>query len=223
MELQINGDIAPRVLPRSKLAPMGVWGSGSLATLDGSHPPALEEAVFDADKDVFVGVKGMPFCRLEQLEARTTKQAEAVCGEAVLGRGTATIEVAFPEQKPFTSTGPLVFFNGGERNGTVWILAHAYVDVPAPTAVVATVEIRRIAKGAYGLHIEAQIPRIAGGSGSVVAARFRMRRVYTDAGKRRSFISGRCPDGRMQGRGTFRYSDGTSLTGTLIRSCSASD
>jgi hypothetical protein len=95
--------------------------------------------------------------------------------------------------------------------------------VPAPTAVVATVKIRRVDKGAYGMHIEVQVPKIAGGSGSVVGARFRMRRVYDAGGKRRSFLSGRCPDGKMQGRGTFRYSDGTALTGILLRSCIARD
>jgi len=221
MLLEINGDITPNALPRHELAPMGIWGSGKLKTIDDSHPPALEEALFDADKDAFVSVDGLPACRLGQLEARETRAAEAVCAGSILGRGTATVEVAFPEQRPFTSTGSMLLFNGGERHGTVTVLAHAYVNVPAPTAVVATVEIRRVDKGAYGMHIEVQVPKIAGGSGSVVAAKFSMRRVYGYRGKRRSFLSGRCPDAKMQGRGTFLYSDGTALTGTLVRPCIA--
>lgn len=219
MVLRLNGDIAPKTLPKHELAPMGFWGSGKLATVDGSHPPALESAHFDADKDVFVSVEGLPACRIAQLEARETKKAEAVCGGAILGRGTATVEVAFPEQEPFDSTGPLVFFNGGERNGVVTLLAHAYVNVPAPTAVVATAEIRRVSKGAYGLHVDTRIPKIAGGAGSTVAARFSLRRVYTYEGQRRSVISGRCPDGKVQGSGTFKYSDGTTLSGALVRTC----
>jgi hypothetical protein len=221
MVLEINGDITPRTLPRHKLAPLGVWGSGKLKTVDGSHPPALEEAVFDADKDVFVKVKGLPACATGQLEARSTKKAEAVCGGAILGRGAATVEVAFPEQKPIVSTGPLVLFNGGERNGVVKVLAHAYVDVPAPTAVLATVEVSRIAKQGLGLHIEVEVPKIAGGAGSVVGARFSMRRVYTYRGKRRSVIAGRCPDGRVLGRGSFTYSDGSVLSGGIVRPCVA--
>jgi hypothetical protein len=219
MVLEINGDISPKTLPRHELAPMGIWGSGKLATVDGSHPPALRSAVFDADKDVYVSVRGLPACPIAQLEARETRKAEAVCGGAILGRGTATVQVAFPEQKPIVSTGPLVLFNGGERNGVVTVLAHAYVKVPAPTAVVATVRVSRVSKGALGLHIEVEVPKIAGGSGSTVAARFAMRRVYTYRGKRRSVISGRCPDGRILGRGTFDYSDGTSLSGGLVRAC----
>jgi hypothetical protein len=223
MVLEINGDITPKALPEHRLAPMGIWGSGKLATLDGSHPPALEDAAFDADKDVFVSVEGLPACRLAQLEARETKTAEAVCGDAILGRGTATVEVAFPEQKPIVSTGPLVLFNGGERNGVVTVLAHAYVNVPAPTAVVATVRVERVSKGSLGLHIEVDVPKIAGGAGSTVAARFAMRRVYDYEGKRRSVLSGRCPDGRILGRGTFGYSDGTTLSGGIVRPCTARD
>jgi len=91
MVLEINGDVTPRVLPKHELAPMGVWGSGKLSTVDGSHPPALEEASFDADKDAFVSVKGLPVCRIDQLQARSAKDAEAVCGDAILGRGSATV------------------------------------------------------------------------------------------------------------------------------------
>lgn len=219
MVLEINGDITPKTLPARRLAPIGVWGSGKLATVDGSHPPALEEAVFDADKDIFVSVKGLPACTIGQLQARATEKAEAVCGKAILGRGTATVEVVFPEQKPIVSTGPLVLFNGGDRSGVVKVLAHAYVDVPAPTAVVATTEVSRVDKEGLGLHIEVQVPKIAGGAGSVIAARFRMRRVYTYRGKRRSVIAGRCPDGHILGRGSFTYSDGSVLSGGIVRPC----
>ncbi len=223
MVLELNGDVTPHALPRHELAPMGVWGSGKLATLDGTHPPALEEASFDADKDAFVSVKGLPVCRIEQLKARSSKDAEAVCGDAIIGRGSATVEVAFPEQAPFDSTGPMTLFNGGERKGVVTVLAHAYVNVPAPTAVIATVDVRRVSKGAYGLHVDVDVPRIAGGAGSVVAANFSLRRVYTYKGKRLSVLSGRCPDGKFQGRGTFKYSDGSLLSGGLVRPCTAKD
>lgn len=221
MVLEINGDVTPKALPKHELAPMGIWGSGKLSTIDGSHPPALEEAFFDADKDAFVGVKGLQACRIDQLEARSSKDAEAVCGDAIVGRGRATVEVAFPEQTPFDSTGPLLLFNGGERKGVVTVLAHAYVNVPAPTAVVATVRVSRVSKGALGLHVEIDVPKIAGGSGSVVAANFSMRRVYTYKGKRLSVLSGRCPDGKFQGKGTFVYSDGSRLSGGLVRPCTA--
>src|SRR6188768_3518954 len=91
--LEVDGDVTPDALPERKFAPMGFWGSAKLSTIDGSHPPALRESVFDGDKDVVVGVEGLPVCRIGQLRAVETKKAEAACGDAILGRGSATVEV----------------------------------------------------------------------------------------------------------------------------------
>jgi hypothetical protein len=223
LRLEIDGGVAPTALPKRELAPLRIEGSGKLTTTDGTHPPALSEAILDTDRDVVVSVKGLPACRINQLRARAPKAAEAVCGDAIIGRGSATVEVAFPEQKPFDSTGPLVLFNGGERGGVVTMLAYAYVSVPAPTAVVATAKLTRVNKGPYGLHSVIDVPVIAGGSGSVVAASITMGRTYTYEGQRRSAFSGRCPDGRIQARGTFRYSDGTAMSGAVLRACTVAD
>lgn len=57
----------------------------------------------------------------------------------------------------------------------------------------------------------------------MVAADFSARRTYTYRGRQLSVISARCPDGRFQGRGTFVYSDGTRLSGGLVRTCTAKD
>jgi hypothetical protein len=220
--LKLNGGVTPKALPRDEFAPLGFHASGSFSTLDGSHPPALEEAVFDVDRDTKVSVEGLPVCRVGRLQARAPKAAEAACSGAVLGRGSATVEVAFPEQEPFDATGPLILFNGGERGGKVTLLGYAYVSVPAPTAVVTTATLSRERKGPYGLRSVVRVPRIAGGAGSIVSATLQARRVYTYKGKRRSVLSGRCADGLIQARGTFEFSDGTSLSGALLRTCTVS-
>ncbi len=219
MVLRLNGGITPEALPKDRFAPLKVHASGELKTIDGTHPPALEEANLETDRDVVVSVDGLPTCRIDQLRAVDTKRAEAACGDAVIGRGSATVEVAFPEQKPFDANGPLILFNGGERGGAVTLFAYTYVSVPAPTAVVATAKLTRINKGPYGLHSVIDVPRIAGGAGSVVKANIEMGRFYAYKGKRRSVFSGRCRTGRLLARGTFVYRDGTSLAGGLVRDC----
>lgn len=219
MVMRLNGGVTPKALPKNEFAPMGFYASGDFSTVDGSHPPALSEAIFDSDKDIVVSVEGLPSCRIDQLEARDTKHAEAACGEAILGKGSATVEVAFPEQAPFLAHGPLILFNGGEKGGTITLLTYTYVSVPAPTAVVTTVKLTRQRNGVYGLHSVVKIPRIAGGAGSITRANISARRVYTYKGERRSVLSGRCPDGRIYARGTFKFSDGASLFGNLIRTC----
>jgi len=223
MVLKIEGGVSRQALPKHDLAPVTIHGSGSLRTVDGSHPPALREAVIDADKDLVVDVQGLPTCRIGELQAVTTKRAESVCGDAIVGRGSATVEVSFPEQPPIHSTGPLVIFNGGERHGAITFIGHAYVSVPAPTAVVGTARVTRIRKGAFGLHVKVDVPTIAGGSGSVVAASIKLGRNYTDKGKRRSVFSGRCSNGRIEGRGTFKYADGSSLSGGFPETCTATN
>jgi hypothetical protein len=223
MVLEIDGGVTPKALPKHELAPVTIHGGGELSTVDGTHPPALREAILDTDRDIVVNVTGLPTCGVNHLRARAPKEAKATCGEAIIGRGSATVEVAFPEQRPFDSTGPLILFNGGERNRVVTVLAYAYVSVPAPTAVVATAKLTRVNKGPYGLHPVIDVPVIAGGSGSVVAASIEMGRVYAYEGRRRSVLSGRCSDGRIQARGTFKYSDGTSLSGAVLRTCTVAD
>lgn len=217
--VELDGGVTPKALPRTERVPMGFHASGSIQTVDGTHPPALAEAVFDSDKDVVVDVEGLPTCRFDQLQARDTGSAEAVCGEAIVGKGSATVEVAFPEQEPFRASGPLLLFNGGERGGVVTVFAYTYVDVPAPTAVVSTVTLTRERKGPYGQHSVISVPRIAGGAGSFVRGNFSTRRVYTYKGERHSVLSGRCPDGRIHARGTFLFRDGSQLSGNLVRSC----
>jgi len=223
MVLRLNGGVTPKALPRYTFAPLGFHARGSLATTDGSHPPALGEAEFDVDKDVEVDVEGLPSCRLSDLQARDTKAAKGACADAILGTGSATVEVAFPEQAPFLASGPLILFNGGEQGGEIKLLAYTYVAVPAPTAVVTTATLTREHKGPFGLHSVVKVPRIAGGAGSVVSASLKARRVYTYRGRRHSFLSGRCRDGRIQARGTFRYLDGSVLSGAIVRACTTAD
>jgi hypothetical protein len=219
--LRLEGGVVPTALPKHRLAPLGFHAKGTFSTVDGSHPPALREAVFDSDKDIVVSVKGLAVCHPGQLRARPVDEVERVCGGAILGRGSATVEVAFPEQPPFRTTGPLILFNGGEKGGVVTLLSYTYVSVPAPTAVIATAKLTRERKGAYGLHSVVEVPLIAGGSGSVVSASLRARRVYTYRGERRSVLSGSCPDGRIRARGTFYFRDGSQISGALLRTCTA--
>lgn len=219
MVLTLDGGVTPTALPKARFAPLGFHASGSLATVDGSHPPALRKAVFDSDKDIVVDVEGLPVCRYEQLVALDARRAEAACGDAILGKGSATVRVAFPEQAPFNATGPLILFNGGERGGAITLFVYTYVAVPVPTAVLSTATLTTQRKGPYGLHSVIEVPRIAGGAGSFIRGNIRARRIYTYKGERRSVLSGRCPDGRIQARGTFHFRDGSQISGNVVRTC----
>lgn len=218
--LRINGGLTPKVLPKHKPAPISFHGHGDLSTIDGSHPPALAEVIFDADRNVLIDVTGLPVCRKSQLVARDAKSVNRACGNAVLGKGSAEVRVAFPDQTPFNATGPLLLFNGGTQGRITRLFLHTYVAVPTPTAVVADVEITRTG-GRLGNHMIFSVPAIAGGYGSVVHTDMVGGRRYRYKGERRSFISARCADGHFLARGTFKFRDGLALTGSIIRRCRA--
>jgi hypothetical protein len=190
--MTFGGNTSPTKLPKDEYAPVTTTFYGKIQTDNGTHPPALREVIFDIDKDAKVNVKGFPSCRPGELEARDTKAAMKVCGDAVLGEGIAHIEVAFPEQKPILVTSPITVFSGGEKGGKVKLLIHVFITVPAPAAIVTDVTISR--KGS-GLHSVSRIPVAAGGSGSAIDFRFKLGKTYSYKGRKVGYFEARCPDG----------------------------
>jgi hypothetical protein len=187
-----GGTVSPRKLPPNDYVPVTANVFGKVGTSDGTHPPALREAVVDIDKDVKVNVKGYPVCRASIQEREPEGSVEEACHDAIVGRGEAEIEIAFPEQEPIKVPRKLLVFNGGEKGGKVTLLIYTLITVPSPTAIVATVTISR--KGS-GLHSIAKVPVIAGGSGSAISFSFKLGKTYSYKGKKVGYFEAKCPDG----------------------------
>lgn len=217
--LRDNGGIAPSKLPRHEQAPTAAKLNGEIGTTDGTHPPPVESVIADFDKTIQVNAEGLPACRKSQLVARTTVAAKAACPDAIIGSGEAEVEVAFPESTPFSAKGPILVFNGGVHGGTTLLFIHTYVAVPAPTAVVATVKLTHIHRGHYGLHADAQIPKIAGGSGSVTEYKLKIGRKFSSGGASASYLTASCPTGHYYAEGKVQFGDGTKLFVTHLLPC----
>lgn len=217
--LRDNGGISPSKLPKHRQAPIAAHLNAQIGTLDGSHPPAIESVIADFDKTIQVNAKGLPVCPEDQLMTRATVDAKKACPDAIVGTGEGEVEVEFPEQAPFSARGPIVLFNGGVHGGTTLLLIHAYVNVPAPTAVITTVEFTRIHRGHYGIHAVAQIPRIAGGAGSVTKFKLTVNRTFTYKGKKESYLTASCPTGHYYAEGKVQFTDGTALKITHVLPC----
>ncbi len=212
--LTVNGDFAPKKLPKNKLAPVKLDVSGNLKTADGTHPPALREVIVDFDKNSAVDVSGLPVCTSGKLIATDTKTAKKSCSGSIVGEGSTKVAVEFPEQAKFFAKGPLVFFNGGKKGGKITLFIHAYVAVPAPTALITTVTISKQRSGRYGIHTVSKVPVIAGGSGSVIDFSFTINK------KLGNYSMAKCPDGHLNARVTKAiFDDGTNGSGTFVRSC----
>jgi hypothetical protein len=209
--LTLNGGVTPKALPKSKLAPITIHFSGRIATVDGSQPPALSNFSIDTGRTGAIETKGVPVCSRAKIQATTTQAAERACSGAIVGRGSTEVKVAFPESTPFTADGPLVIFNGGTKGGKTLILIHAYVAVPAPTAIVETITVTKEHRGPYNLHTTGPIAPIAGGSGSVTGFDLTI--------NRRGYLMASCLGGTFFAHVVAAFRDGTEVSGSLTRPC----
>lgn len=214
-----SGGIWPTPLPKDERVPIKASVKGNLSTVDNSHIPPAASVTVDVDEDFLINAKGLPVCSQGKLTARSTEEATRACGEAIVGRGFAEAEVAFPEQAMFTARGPLLFFNGGVRGGKTLLLVHLYAAVPAPTAIVTPVVLSRINDGHYGIRAVAHVPRIAGGSGSIRAFKFSIGRDFSRMGKPQGYIEAKCPTGSYFTRANVVFRDESSYQATLVLPC----
>jgi hypothetical protein len=128
LELTDNGGIAPYKLPARGGAPPTARLEAEVATLDGIQPPALQTVDLEVSKTIGIDAVGLPVCRMSQVAATSSGAAKRACADALIGSGSgsAEVETTFPEQAPFSSTGPLLLFNAGVRGKTTKVLLHAY-------------------------------------------------------------------------------------------------
>lgn len=209
--LTVTGNASPTKLPRHRLVPVSFHASGRIAAADGGHPPALKEVVLDVGKAGTVEAEKFPACSERKLEATTTARAEEACRDAIVGTGKAEVEVLFPESSPFNARGPLVLFNGGMKNGRALMLIHAYISVPAPTAIVTPVVISREHKGPYRLHSVTSVPLIANGAGSPTY-------FFLDI-TRRGYLTANCDNGHFSAHISASFRDNTVVAGHFQRPC----
>ncbi len=219
LELTFDGGFTPTTLSKSELTPISAEFIGKVKTLDGEHPPALKEVVIEADRNTGVDVKGYPTCTAAKLQSQDSDHARGICGDSILGEGKTNVEIQFPEQAPIPVKSPLILFNGGEKGGVITLFVHAYITVPTPAAIVTTVKVSKISNGRYGIKSVASVPKIAGGSGSVLSFNLKVGKQFTYKGKKVSFLTAKCPDGKIQVHGTAVFADGTRASGEVIRTC----
>jgi hypothetical protein len=215
----VNGGFSPKALPKHEPKGITLNVEGKIQTADGSHPPALKEAVVETDKNGFVNAKGVPVCAGNKLQAQTTDNAKKACPTAIIGEGSAAAEIAFAEQKPIVVPTKLLAFNGGVAGGKTTIYIHAYFSAPVNGAIVTTVKIQKIHNGRFGLKSVATIPPLAGGAGSAVNFKLKFHRTFTYKGKKQDYFLLQCPDGHINAHAVGIFTNGDALAGNFVRSC----
>ena len=192
LTLSFSATVRPKALPRSPRAPVSLSLSSRFATKDGSQPPPISGATIDIDRAVAVDTGGVPSCTAAQLENQTTEAVEAACGGAIVGSGSARIEIAQPGGAPFLAESRLLAVNGGSAGRTTTVLIHAYLTSPTPETIVVPVTLTRLPKGSFGLRARVAVPAIAGGAGSLASFDLTFaKRIYSDGEE------ARLPDGEV--------------------------
>jgi hypothetical protein len=217
--VEAGGSFTPKKLSKSKQTPIGLTVEGKIKTTDGSHPPALKEVIVETDKNGAINVKGYPACKESKIQSTDTPHAEKACKPALIGTGTATAAVSFPESADVNVHTKLLVFNGGFKGGKTTLYIHAYFSNPVPGAIVTTVKITPTHNGRYGTKSVATIPKIASGAGSITSFQLKIDKEFTYKGKKVSILTAKCPDGRLQAHALAKFANGLKAETEFVRPC----
>lgn len=89
LRITVLSQIQPYKLPREGTAPIAVFVSGHLQAPHGGIPAQLQEMTVDVNKHGLLQSKGLPGCRLSQLQPASTERALQNCGDAVVGSASS--------------------------------------------------------------------------------------------------------------------------------------
>src|SRR4051794_105314 len=120
--LKAEGGFSPTALPKHTDAPISLYGSGKLSTVDGELPPIVKTIDIEFDRHGHVDTAGLPVCQASKLQATDVAQARKACPNSIVGKGSGTAVVTFPEQRPIQVSSPITIFNGPRKHGDPTVL-----------------------------------------------------------------------------------------------------
>lgn len=224
LRVSVVGKLAPQLLPRSGAAPVAVTFGGQIKSTDPGALPQLRKIAISINRHGRLTRRGLPSCRIGNIDPSATDEALAVCGRALVGEGHFSADVKLPEQSPFPSEGKILAFNGVFR-GRPAILAHIYGKKPVPTSYTLPFLVRRT-KGTFGTVLEASLPRVTGDWGYVTGVDMTLKRDFVFNGRRRSYLTADCPAPAgfrsvffPLARASFEFEGDVTLVNTLTRGC----
>jgi len=219
-----NGGISPTALPRDEPGPITVWIDARVRILSGEDPPSVRQITLALNRNGRLDSRGLPTCRIGQVEAATGAEALEACGDALVGRGSYRARYNFAEQEPSPSHGRMLAFNS-RSHGEETILVQVHSSRPTSNTNVIVLHIRR-ASGKYGPVLTGTVPAGLSRWGYLKQFSLRLHRVYSYRHRVHSYLSAPCPApaGLRQASFPFvfasmKFADGRVLSSTLTRTC----
>lgn len=226
LRVSISGQLRPHRLPRVGSAPVAVSIGGQIATTDGSVPPQVRQLQIEINRHGRFDYRGLPVCRIGQIQPASSSRALAACRSALVGQGSFSGTIALPGST-YGMTGRLLLFNG-RQHGKPVLFGHIFSPKPFASSFVMVFQIRTAAHGTYGSTLTANLAKALGPERTLESIEMNLSRRYRYRGTSRSYISAGCPAPKgfyelpfPLVRTTFSFPDGKNLTTTLTRSCRA--
>ena len=193
LRLTLLSQVQPHILPRHEQAPIAVFLSGHVDTVDKGVPPQLRGLTIRINRHGSLRSEGLPVCDISQIQPSSTERAVEACGPAVIGSGQFWAHIVLSGQDPYPTHGRLLVFNGRVK-GRPAVLAHIYTANPFATSFVIPFVINRIrGGGTYGTRLSASLPQALGTWGFVDRIKLTLRRKYRFRGEAKSFFNANCP------------------------------
>jgi hypothetical protein len=222
VRVNFDAGFSPTRLPRERPAPISINFEGRISTTDGSHPPALKQLRIELNSAGQIEAEGLPQCRTAMLQSTSSALALERCRPALVGEGTFVAQL--PVAQELMVGGRALVFNG-LVDGRPGMLIHIYISDPIRLTLVIPIRISH-REGQFGTVLTTKVPKLAGGSASIVQLRLKIDRRFNAGGERRSYLSAACaaPSGFPGAvfpfaRASFSFSDGRTMHTVLSRSC----
>jgi hypothetical protein len=229
LRISVLSQIMPYKLPRVQPAPIAVFVAGHLSTADGGIPPQLQKLTVKVNRHGLLQSRGLPVCRIPQVQPASTQRALAACGSALIGSGQFWANIILPDQRPYPTQGRLLIFNG-RKHGHPVLLAQIYTSHPFATSFVIPFAIRRISQGAYGTELSASLPEALGSWGYLDRIKLTLRRKYSYRGRELSYFNAACPAPKGARRAafplayaSFSFAGRPSLGATVDKTCGVAE
>ena len=192
LRINVLSQIKPYKLPRHGTAPIAVFVAGHLESSTGGIPPQLQKLTIEVNKHGLLQSKGLPACRIPEVQPASTQRALESCSDALIGSGQFWANIVLPDQGAYRTQGRLLIFNARE-GGRPLILTHIYTTHPFASSFVIPFSIRHVSKGPYGTELKASLPEALGSWGYLDRIKLTLRRKYRYGGKQLSYFNAGCP------------------------------
>ncbi len=217
--------LKPYKLPRKTPAPIAVFIAGHLQSTTGGVPPQLQKLRIEVNRHGLLQSKGLPICRIAEVQPASTQRALANCGDALIGSGQFWANIVLPDQGAYRTQGRLLVFNGREGGKPV-ILTHIYTSHPFNTSFVIPFAMRHIKQGPYGTELEASLPSALGSWGYLDRIKLTLKRKYPYKGQQLSYFNAACPAPPGTPRtsfalalASFSFAGRPSMSATVNKTC----